>query len=185
MKPSCTLTCLSILFFLSAELVAQDMCRIITSKKGYVDGEYGVDSLKIIFSSPSLLSALRDEESGDPSPYYMYEEAMGYDSRSAYLFRNDTLYAYYPAVKKLSNPIMYLKGDEVYLGSYFNQSNGAKDYVFDHTLVGVLINNGAGLEATAGLSDESVVASCNTSCPIGLMAAYAYIFVASELMDED
>ena len=82
---------------------------------------------------------------------------------------------------------MYLKGREVYLGSYYNQNNGAKDYVFDNTLVGIINTKPIGgftLEATIGLSEDTIVAATTGDCRFGLIAAYSYIFVASELMDE-
>ncbi len=187
MKITTILSFLLFTIFLSNQLTAQNVCIIKTSKRGHIDGEYGIDSLTIIFHYPSLLSALQDEASGDPTPYTMYEEQLGYERRYEYLIQNDTLYQYYPAVKKISKPIMYLKDNEIYLGSYFNQSNGAESYVFDNTLVGTIYGNdtdGYSLGADAGLSDMTTIATCKENCAYGLMAAYSYIFVASELMDE-
>ncbi len=177
-----------ILFPFFNQLMAQDVCIITTSKRGYTDGEYGIDSLRIFFHTPSLLEALSNEGSGDLTPYSLYEESVGYDRRSNFIIQHDTLYEYYPAVKKLSKPMMYLKGNEIYLGSYFNQNNGIKDYTFDNLLAGTLYGNessGYYIEAEVGLSDFTTVASCKDNCPFGLMAAYAYIFTPSELMEED
>lgn len=82
---------------------------------------------------------------------------------------------------------MYLKGNDIDLGSYYNQNNGIKDYVFDNTLVGTIMGNtssGFGILANAGLSDETTIARCKDDCPCGLMAACSYIFTPSELMDD-
>ena len=163
------------------------ICIIQTSKRGYTDGEYGIDSSKMIFSYPSLLNMLSDESSGDVSTYSMYDERYGRDYGYKYVIQNDTLYQYYEKTKMKSKPIMYLKGDDIYLGSYYNQNNGIKDYVFDNTLVGTITGNstsGFGILATAGLSDETTIARCKDDCPYGLMAAYSYIFTPGELMDD-
>lgn len=166
---------------------AQSSCTIQTSKTSDHYGEFSVDSSKLIFGFPNLLSSLSDEANGDPTPYYMYDSNSGPNYKYFYLVQNDTLYGYYPAVKKKSKPIMYLKGSDVYLGSYFNQNNGIKDYVFDNTLVGVLISDGKGgfaLEATAGYSEDTIVATTTGDCKFGIIAAYSFIFTASELMEE-
>lgn len=166
---------------------AQSSCTILTSKTGYNYGEYSIDSSKIIFGFPSLLTVLADEEKGEPTPYYMYDTNSGPNYKYYYLVQNDTLYEYYQASRKKSKPIMYLKGSEVYLGSYYNQNNGAKDFVFDNIQVGTIKSSGSGgfsLEATIGLSEDTIVAATTGDCKFGLIAAYSYIFVVSELMEE-
>lgn len=170
-----------------ASVSAQSICTIQTSKTADHYGELGIDSSKLIFGFPNLLSSLSDEANGDPTPYYMYDSNSGPNYKYFYLVQNDTLYQYYPAVKKKSKHIMYLKGNEVYLGSYYNQNNGIKDYVFDNTQVGILSSNGKGgltLEATVGLSEDTIIAITTEDCKYGIIAAYSFIFTASELMED-
>ncbi len=187
MKKITQLLLFSIFVLFTASISAQSSCTIQTSKITDNYGESGIDSAKLIFGFPNLLTIMADEEKGDPTPYYMYDSNSGPNYKYFYLVQNDTLYEYYPAVKKKSKPIMYLKGSEVYLGSYYNQNNGIKDYVFDNTQVGILSSNGKGgftLEATIGLSEDTIIAATTGDCKFGIIAAYSFIFTASELMEE-
>ena len=166
---------------------AQSSCTIQTSKTSDHYGELGIDSSKLIFGFPNLLTAMADEEKGEPTPYYMYDSNSGPNYKYFYLVQNDTLFGYYPTVKKKSKPVMYLKGNEVYLGSYYNQNNGIKDYVFENTQVGLLTSDGKGgytLKATVGYSKDTIVATTPGDCKFGIIAAYSFIFTASEMMEE-
>ena len=81
MKKITQLLLVSIFILQIANVSAQSSCTIQTSKTG----EYGVDSSKIIFGFPNLLSSLSDEANGDPTPYYMYDANSGPNYKYFYL----------------------------------------------------------------------------------------------------